>query len=374
MVRMYVQLDEEAAKNLSSNDPTSTLSIAKEILEPYTLDTKFVYWSAKYRIQQLLASSYSTLDDRVYIMGDAAHTHSPKAGMGLNMSVQDAYNLSWKLAAVVKNEASPHLLTTYELERRPIAQTLLEFDRDFNTLFHSPLSNITPETYRAAITDAVVTESGDISGVAAQYLDHEVSSHLGLCQQRLATKVTIGKRIPHGTLVNHADGRAMGTHDVLPSNGKWRLFAFPGDLRDSTARRRFENLGKQLRGVNSPLHVFAGLGCSSSSSNVEVFTVHKCPRHDMDLLDLPEVFHPWDAELGWDYGKVFTDEKAYQNPIDTGNLYRDFGIASEGCVVLLRPDAHVCLISKTEDAVEFCTQYLSKWYYKNGRKDSMSPM
>lgn len=55
----------------------------------------------------------------------------------------------------------------------------------------------------------------------------------------------------------------------------------------------------------------------------------------MSLLDLPEVFHPWDAELGWDYGRVFTDEEANKNQIDTGHLYQEFCIASEGCVVLL---------------------------------------
>lgn len=373
MVRMYVQLDEEATKHASSNDPTATLDIAKKILEPYNLDTRSVYWSAKYRIQQLLASSYSAFDDRVFIMGDAAHTHSPKAGMGLNMSVQDAYNLAWKLAAVVNKEASPQLLTTYELERRPIAQTLLEFDRDFNTLFHSPLSNSTPDEYRAAIAEAVTTESGDISGVAALYLDQGIMNNPGLYRQDLATRITIGKRIPHGTFVNHADGRSMEVHDVLPSNGQWRLFAFPGDMRNVTARERFETLGKTLKGRDSPLQVYTRNGVDSNSI-LEVFTVHTCPRHEMSLLDLPEVFHPWNTELGWDYGKVFTDEQAYQNPINTGHLYKDYGIGQEGCVVLLRPDQHVCVISKMEDSVELCTQYLSRWFYKKGRQDSMSPM
>lgn len=60
--------------------------------------------------------------------------------------------------------------------------------------------------------------SGDISGIAAQYLDHEVSRYPGACQQQLATKVTIGKRMPHGILVKHADGRTVSTHFVLPSN------------------------------------------------------------------------------------------------------------------------------------------------------------
>jgi phenol 2-monooxygenase len=366
MVRVYVQLDEEAAKNSPTANPATTLATANRILEPYALDTKSIYWSAKYRVQQLLASSYSALEDRLFIMGDAAHTHSPKAGMGLNMSIQDAYNLAWKLAAVINKEANTQLLKTYELERRPIAQKLLDFDRDFNTLFHSPLSDCTPEKYQAAIIDAVTKESGDMSGVAVQYLDQRVVDEPVFCRQHLAVQITIGKRIPHGTFVNHADGRSMNIHDVLPSNGKWRLFAFPGDLRNFTTRNRFENLAQVLRRQDSPLQAFASQG-PASSSIVEIFTVHGCPRHDMDLLDLPDIFHPWHPELGWDYSKVFTDEKSYQNPVDTGHLYRDFGIADEGCVLLLRPDQHVCMISRVEDAVELCTQYLSKWYHKNDR-------
>jgi phenol 2-monooxygenase len=363
MVRMYVQLDEENAKRSASNDPEITLGIAKRILEPYSFDTRSIYWSTKYSIQQLLASSYSAFDDRVFIMGDAAHTHSPKAGMGLNMGIQDAYNLAWKLAAVVKKEAKREILATYELERRPIARELLEFDRDFNTLFHSPLADCTPEQYRTAIGDAVTKESGEISGVAAQYLDPEVVAQPGYCCQHLASGVSVGRRVPRGKFVNHSNGTSTEIHDVLSSNGKWSLFTFPGDLRDPTARKRFWTLGQQLQEPNSPLHCFRQQ--EPDSSMVEVFTVHSCPRHEMPLLDLPDIFHPWHPELGWDYGKVFTDEGAYQDLASTGHLYRDFGIADEGCVLLLRPDHHVCLILRIEDAVELCTQYLGRWFYRN---------
>lgn len=370
MVRVYVQLEEEAAKSSPTTDPTTTLASANRILEPYALHTKSVYWSAKYRVQQLLASSYSALEDRLFIMGDAAHTHSPKAGMGLNMSIQDAYNLAWKLAAVINKASSAEILKTYELERRPIAQTLLDFDRDFNTLFHSPLSDCTPEEYQAAIVDAVTKESGDVSGVAAQYLDEGAIDQPGFCSAHLAERISIGKRIPHGTFVNHADGRSVNIHDVLPSNGKWRLFVFPGDLRNPTTRKRYEELAQELARRDSPLQIFVSHGADSGSI-VEVFTVHTCRRHDMNLLDLPDVFHPWHPELGWDYGKVFTDEKSYQNPVDTGHMYQDFGIADEGCALLLRPDQHVCMISRVEDAADLCTELLSKWLYKDDRQDSV---
>ena len=61
---------------------------------------------------------------RVFLVGDAAHTHPPTGGQGLNTSVQDAYNLAWKLGAVTRGAADA-LLDTYEAERRPVAQAML---------------------------------------------------------------------------------------------------------------------------------------------------------------------------------------------------------------------------------------------------------
>ncbi len=63
--------------------------------------------------------------DRVFIMGDAAHRHPPSNGLGSNTSIQDAFNLAWKLAAVVKGQATPKLLDSYSEERAPIARQIV---------------------------------------------------------------------------------------------------------------------------------------------------------------------------------------------------------------------------------------------------------
>jgi 2,4-dichlorophenol 6-monooxygenase len=63
----------------------------------------------------------------VFLAGDAAHRHSPHGGLGLNTGIQDAHNLTWKLAAVVAGAASPALLRSYEAERRPVAIRNVEF-------------------------------------------------------------------------------------------------------------------------------------------------------------------------------------------------------------------------------------------------------
>jgi 2,4-dichlorophenol 6-monooxygenase len=63
---------------------------------------------------------------RVFCMGDAIHRHTPMGGLGLNTSIQDAYNLAWKLAMVIKGQAAPALLESYDVERAPVAQQIVE--------------------------------------------------------------------------------------------------------------------------------------------------------------------------------------------------------------------------------------------------------
>ena len=98
-----------------------------------------------------MASKFS-VQERVFIAGDACHTHSPKAGQGMNASMNDTHNLgnayttivvrnvltlgiAWKLAYILRGWADQSLLKTYELERRKYAQELIHFDKKFSTLF-----------------------------------------------------------------------------------------------------------------------------------------------------------------------------------------------------------------------------------------------
>ena len=82
-----------------------------------------VSWASAYQMNARLADHYHS--GRVFLVGDAAHVHPPTGGQGLNTSVQDAYNLAWKLAAVLNDAAPDTLLDSYEEERRPIAASLL---------------------------------------------------------------------------------------------------------------------------------------------------------------------------------------------------------------------------------------------------------
>ncbi|MDN3272417.1 FAD-dependent monooxygenase [Streptomyces sp. MA15] len=86
-------------------------------------DVTDVLWASGFRPRAALADRFRT--GRVFLAGDAAHVHSPAGGQGLNTSVQDAYNLGWKLGAVLSDGADPALLDTYEEERRAVAADML---------------------------------------------------------------------------------------------------------------------------------------------------------------------------------------------------------------------------------------------------------
>ncbi|MEV6973303.1 FAD-dependent monooxygenase [Kitasatospora sp. NPDC093806] len=83
-----------------------------------------VHWASDFRPRAALAERFR--DGRVFLAGDAAHIHSPAGGQGLNTSVQDAYNLGWKLGQVLRHGADEALLDSYEQERLPIAADVLE--------------------------------------------------------------------------------------------------------------------------------------------------------------------------------------------------------------------------------------------------------
>jgi 2-polyprenyl-6-methoxyphenol hydroxylase-like FAD-dependent oxidoreductase len=98
-----------------------------------TLNFKSCFWFSTYRIHHRAAERFR--DRRCFLLGDAAHIHSPAGAQGMNTGLQDAYNLAWKLAFVVQGRADPALLSTYEQERIPVAQRLLDTtDRAFQII------------------------------------------------------------------------------------------------------------------------------------------------------------------------------------------------------------------------------------------------
>jgi 2-polyprenyl-6-methoxyphenol hydroxylase-like FAD-dependent oxidoreductase len=103
-------------------------------------------WSSLWRCNVRLAAQYRT--GRVFLAGDSAHVHSPAGGQGMNTGIQDSYNFGWKLAAVIKG-AAPALLDSYETERRPVAESVIELS---NTRLEQAISRKNLPSKRDAST------------------------------------------------------------------------------------------------------------------------------------------------------------------------------------------------------------------------------
>jgi len=109
--------------------------IEKEVIKTIGIPIDFekVNWFSIYNLHHRCVDNFSS--GRVHLAGDSAHIHSPAGGQGMNTGLQDAYNIAWKLAFVLKKQAKPDLLKTYNEERLPFAQWLMKFtDRMFNLM------------------------------------------------------------------------------------------------------------------------------------------------------------------------------------------------------------------------------------------------
>jgi FAD binding domain len=165
-----------------------------------SLDISNVKWFSVYKVNTRAVNKFSV--GRCFVAGDAAHVHSPAGGQGMNTGIQDAYNIAWKMAFVIKGYASEKLLETYNEERLPNAQRLLETtDRAFNVLvgshwfFSFMRMKILPLVAKYAIGRDLVGKNifSAISQIRLNYRDGSLSDRDGDNN----FKVKAGDRMPY---------------------------------------------------------------------------------------------------------------------------------------------------------------------------------
>lgn len=114
------------AHGIQSERPGPTLADLQQVADriaPEQMVVGDLRWSSQFRISMRLAARYR--EGQVFLAGDACHIHPPTGGQGMNTGIQDAYNLAWKLALVMRGKAPAALLDSYEAERRPVAQDVI---------------------------------------------------------------------------------------------------------------------------------------------------------------------------------------------------------------------------------------------------------
>lgn len=160
---------------------------------------KHNYWFTTYRLHHRMADKFR--EQRCFLIGDAAHIHSPVGGQGMNTGLQDAYNLAWKLAGVVNARLKASILESYAIERMPVAKTLLKTtDRVFNMVmsntWYSRLfkSWVMPSVIKFAWNNKVIREAlfKRVSQIDISYRESKLNLHISN-----ASQIKAGDRLPY---------------------------------------------------------------------------------------------------------------------------------------------------------------------------------
>ncbi|KAJ7121127.1 FAD binding domain-containing protein [Mycena epipterygia] len=357
LVRFYIQLGTlrpGEKLDASTQSVEKIIESARKILAPYTLECPEVEWWSVYEIGQRICKTVA-FKNRVFLTGDAFHTHSPKLGQGMNVSMMDSYNLGWKIAACVKGTASPSILDTYGGERVEVARQLIEFDHKIAQLF-SGKPGISAESEGISMEEfhALWLRLGKwTSGTAVKYDPSLLVAASSAAKTELAQNIIIGSHFESHMVVCYADAHAVQLADKLVSDGRWRLIVFAGDLANPSQIQRFDDLCSWLMNAdNSPIKKYTPPSADVNSV-IEVLTLTASPRRALLYSAFPELARPFVGKFKYPtYDQIFSDEVSYLD--GGGEAYTGYGVDRDGpgCVVLVRPDQHVADILGFERCVE----------------------
>tara|TARA_Y100000768_G_scaffold9284_1_gene6539 strand:- start:142 stop:1701 length:1560 start_codon:yes stop_codon:yes gene_type:complete len=350
LVRLYIELDELENKMGISKENINLdqiIETAKKIFEPYDFHIKEIPWWSVYEIGQRVASSFDNNVDknsknefpRAFIAGDACHTHSPKAGQGMNVSIHDAFNLGWKLSSVLLKRANHSILNTYNKERRAVAKNLIKLDKDFAKLVagNEGRNNNLMQHSSKDIKRYFEKQTGFIAGTSIQY-DSSFITKSNSKYQNLTNGFKIGQRFHSHKVKRLADGRILHLGHINKADIRWRLFIF---CNNSNPFKKQSKLMKLIEFIyessKSPVIKYTPKNFDIDSI-IDVVTVFQ-HKNEVSIEQMDGFFTPKKGKYKLrDYEKVFTS-------IPEKDIFKSRIInRREGCILIVRPDQHIANI------------------------------
>lgn len=353
MVRLYVELakldvgERVANRNITADD---VIAKAQRILTPHTLEVKEIAWWSVYEIGQRLTDKFDDVPEaeintrlpRIFIAGDACHTHSPKAGQGMNVSMQDAFNLGWKLAAVLRKRCAPSLLHSYSAERQAVAKELIDFDREW--------AGILASATKAGGADAAKTQDYFVrhgrytAGTATHYTPSILTG--AASHQHLAQGLVIGKRFHSAPVIRLGDAKPVHLGHAAQADGRFRIYAFsPAEnpAASSSAIRALCNFLAEAK--ESPLRRYTPAGADIDAV-IDLRAVFQQDHRALAIEAMPGLLLPRKGRYGLrDYEKMFCpDFKSGHDVFTMRGVDR-----KAGCMVVVRPDQYVAQVLPLND-------------------------
>jgi phenol 2-monooxygenase len=330
-----------------------------------------------------VASKFSDESKQVFIAGDvshsirelkstartdsiqASHTHSPKAAQGMNTSMHDTFNLSWKVNLAIRGLAKPSLLETYEDERRKIAQDLITFDYEHANAFAAGDEK--------ALADNFAQNIGFISGAGVRYnanvLNHPEKTARG--------QLSAGSLLTPARVTRYIDANPVDLQLDIPMLGQFRIFFFLPDVRaasvflntvsghigsseTSVLYRASELADKSYAELNTPTPDSDAYAQPQRYTAVsKLYTpavVTTAPKNSVEILDLP----PMLQKSCWAFYLDDVPDAAGKAQSCTQAWLGDLQ-ESQVAILVVRPDGYVGAISRWDAYAQGSGQEASTW-------------
>ncbi len=366
LFRMYVEMDklrpdEKAAQRKLTQ--VDMIAAANRIIQPYSIDVQEIVWWSIYDIGHAISDKFddapegSGRNPRVFTAGDACHTHSPKAGQGMNVSMQDTFNLGWKLVHVLQGRADASLLRSYSKERLTEAKRLVETDHHWARIMSAPTTQAEREGLEEPRIIRNFKQNLEFTGGLAVH--YEPSALTGpTTWQALATGQTIGRRFHSAPVVRVSDAKQMQLGHVAEADARWRIYAFAGKADGAQAGSVMRQLADWLEtDANSPVVKHTRQG-EDIDAVIDVRAVFQQTFDQLAYEKMPSLLKPRTGKLALqDHEKAFcVDHKGVGDIYDMRGINRD-----KGCLVVVRPDqyvAHVLPLDARQELAAFFAGFL----------------
>ncbi|CAD6589845.1 MAG: hypothetical protein ASARMPREDX12_004051 [Alectoria sarmentosa] len=326
------KLWEEIGANITQED---VIREAQKALQPFTLKFKTVDWWTVYTVGQRLASKYRK-NDRIFLAGDAAHTHSSGAAQGMNTGLHDAVNLAWKLAGRINGWLSEEALDTYAAERRPVAQQILEQDKIISVLtggeIPEELKGDSAVDAHQLLTETYKKNASLNTGLGITYPADNLT--VVAPTTAVSQKIQPGERTPDVLVQRPGLRIPIRLHSIAKNHGKFTIILFCGN--PSYIQASIKKIREYLDGSSSFLlysvDIFQGVTIIAGSNDA---------GSPDERLGMPC------------FGNAFYD-------VD-GLAHERYGISiSKGAIIVARPDGTIGTICALEDG-ESLSRYFGRF-------------
>ncbi|CAM1506951.1 Fc.00g065920.m01.CDS01 [Cosmosporella sp. VM-42] len=368
MTRFYIELKAGAKSDRRELGQEFVMKRAKEIMAPFEVDWKYIEWFGRYQVGQRVASRFSDGHLRAFLAGDASHTHSPKSAQGMNTSMHDSWNLSWKLNLSIRGLAQRVLLESYEEERRKIALDLVNFDYEHANQIAGGDAIALAENFR--------TNVRFISGIGAEYSESVLNRAGSDNVPYVMGDAKPGCLLPPAKVTRYIDSNPVDIQLDIPMLGQFRIYLLMWDVQQSgpfldtfcQAIATSNSFISQLSAAASasyaaqprapaPEDVYIRPERYTTVSHLFTFAlITTMPKTEIEISDLPPLLQ----DSRWTFYLDDIPEQDTRGSLCTNKWLGSLG-PGEVAIVNVRPDGYVGSIGRWDSSVDDSGIAAARW-------------